>query len=374
MQLMGSDVVGVADCDGRGFFIQLPLHLCIFLLVTPATCRFQHQDCKVRSLDCMKMWPWMRDLPTCMWAGRGWAFDENGLRQLQSTGGSNAMQGAEVFESVGAAGEEVKVTEQKLVTAAAAEHAAPPGEWPKPTRFARDIVAKQSGVPNISWKNNKQSWEVQFPGNSKGEKIRRTGRLFPVKKHMGPGRSEEEADALALEAAKTFRAELVQQGILSEAKLRDPNFTSEVLGVIWQKKGQKWRVQISANSNGKRKNINAGCFTEKAAAEAKALELRQQHGLQRQVKAVDSLSTLPVFHPKVPYPRVHWNQSEQQWHAQCQVQGAKRNFRIKPKDHSEDELQRSFKVAVAWMKKQEKEKEGGKAVRPKVKPGKKRPK
>ena len=41
----------------------------------------QHQDYKVLGLDCMKMWPWMRDLPTSVWAGHGWAFDENGLRR-----------------------------------------------------------------------------------------------------------------------------------------------------------------------------------------------------------------------------------------------------------------------------------------------------
>ena len=334
---------------------------------------FQHQDCKVRGLDCMKMWPWTRDLPTCMWAGRGWAFDENGLRQLQSTGGSSAMQGAEVFESVGAAGEEVKTTEQKLVTAVAAEHAAPPGEGPKPTRFVRDNVAKQSGVADVTWKNGMQSWCVQFyECDSKGQKIRRTSRKFSVNNHMGPGRSDAEADAMALQAAKTFRTELVKQGILSEAKVKDPNFTSEVPGVKWNKKKQKWNVEIT--EKGSKKKIQGGYFTEKAAAEAKALELREQHGLQRQVKAVDSWATLPVFHPKVPYPGVTWEQRSQQWRAQCTVQSRNRQFYIKPKDHSEEELERSFKVAVAWKKKQEKEKEGGKTAKPKVKPGKKRPK
>jgi hypothetical protein len=46
------------------------------------------------------------------------------------------------------------------------------------------------------------------------------------------------------------------------------------------------------------------------------------------------------------------------------------NFRVKPKDHSEAERERSFKVAGAWRKKQEKEKQG-KAVKPKAKPPKK---
>ena len=48
-------------------------------------------------MDCMKMWPWMRDLPNSVWAGRGWVLDANGLRRLTFTGGSSAMQGVEVL-------------------------------------------------------------------------------------------------------------------------------------------------------------------------------------------------------------------------------------------------------------------------------------
>ncbi|CAL1159168.1 unnamed protein product, partial [Cladocopium goreaui] len=190
----------------------------------------------------------------------------------------------------------------------------------------------------------------------------------------GGGISEAQADAAALEAAKAFRAELVEKGILSEPKPRDPNFTSEVLGVRWQKNQQKWRVEITPK--GGKKKIHGGVFTEKAAAEAKALELVEKAGLQRQVKPVATLSELPVFHPKVPYPGVTWEQRSQQWHAQCQVAGANRHFRVKPKDHSEAELERSFQVAVAWRRKQEKENQKekekeSKAVKSKVKPGRK---
>ena len=79
-----------------------------------------------------------------------------------------------------------------------------------------------------------------------------------------------------------------------------------------------------------------------------------------------------MFHPKVPYAGVNWSQAEQQWHAKCNVGGAQQNFRVRPKDHSEAELERSFQVAVAWKKKQEKEKEKeSKAVKSKVKPGRK---
>ena len=88
------------------------------------------------------MWPWMRDLPTSVWAGHGWAFDENGLRRLSSSGGSHAMQGVEVFESVGLAAEEVKPSDEKIkeeapIAVAAAENPPPTCEEQKPARFMK---------------------------------------------------------------------------------------------------------------------------------------------------------------------------------------------------------------------------------------------
>ena len=317
----------------------------------------------------------MRDLPASVWAGRGWAFDENGLRRLSSSGGSHAMQGVEVFESVGLASEEVKPSNEKIrdtpIAVAAEEHPPLPSEGQKPAQFKRINVAKQSGVPNVVWGDTMQSWCVCFyEQDAKGQKTRRTSRKFSVKNFLGRGISEAQADAAALEAAKAFRAELVEKGILSEPKPRDPNFTSDVPGVKWDQNRQKWKVEINLKSD--QKKIYGGYFTEKAAAEAKALELWEKAGLQRQVKPVAMLSELLVFHPKVPYPGVNWSQAEQQWHAGCNVGGAQRNFRVRPKDHSEAELERSFQVAVAWRKKQEKEKEKeGKAVKSKVKPRRK---
>ena len=316
-------------------------------------------------MDCMKMWPWMRDLPTSVWAGRGWAFDENGLRRLSSTGGSGAMQGVEVFESVGAAAEELKPKDAIVREAAsAAPHAEVPAtsaEGPKPSRFQRHNLVKQSGVPGVKWDRALFAWQVSIPKyDSEGKRKGRTNRVFSVKKFMVNGRSEAEADAAALEAAKAFHAELVRKGILEEPKERDPNFTSDVPGVLWSKKSKKWRVQISlkqSNPKETQKKVSGGHFMEKAAAEAEALRLQELHGVEREVKAVSTLSALPVFRPKVPYSGVNWNQGEQQWHACCSVGGLTRNFRVKPKDHSEAELERSFQVAVAWKKRQEKEKE-----------------
>ena len=329
-------------------------------------CLFLHrsiQDTKVRGLDCMKMWPWMRDLPTCLWAGHGWAFDGTSLRRLSTAGGSDAMQGVEVWDSVGKGPEEVKPVEtSKEVPSGAAAGVEPAGmaeTTAKPNRFQRVNSAKQSGVADIAWHASCMSWQIRFPTfDKKGKKTGRAGRKFSLSQFMKQGLSEAEAEAAALEAAKAFRSELLKKGILKEPKPVDPNVTSEVVGVRWRKSEKKWYVELAPKGGTKGpKKIYGGRFTEKAAAEAKALELAKEHGLERRVKAVGKLSELPIFKPKVPYPGVTWEQRSQQWHACCRVDGTTRNFCAKPKDHSEAELEASFQKAVAWKKKQEKERE-----------------
>ena len=213
---------------------------------------------------------------------------------------------------------------------------------------------KQSGMRQVNWNSSCYAWQVEFPTfDKKGKKKGRTSRQFSLSQFMKEGFSETEASHVALEGAKAFCSELIKQGILKEPKPVDPNFTSEVIGVSLHKQSKKWRVRLC--SPGK-KEIFGGYFTEKSAAEAKALELAKEHGLERRVKAVGKLSELPIFKPKVPYPGVTWRQAEQQWRACCRVNGVQRNFRVKPKDHSEVELEASFKKAVAWKKRQEKEK------------------
>ena len=77
-----------------------------------------------------------------------------------------------------------------------------------------------------------------------------------------------------------LRAELVEKGILSAPKPPDPNFISEVPGVARDKTSGKCRVRV--RPKGGKKVIQGGCFTEKAGAEAKALQLREKDG-QRQL-------------------------------------------------------------------------------------------
>ena len=319
----------------------------------------------MRGLDMMKKWPWMRDLPTCIWAGHGWAYDANsGLRRLSSAGGSDAMQGVEVWESIGTGPEEVD-SKVEVATGAVERPLVEPGAMPQlahaPSKIMRHNVAKQSGVPGVMWDSSMWTWQVRCPKlDAKGRIVGKTNRNFSIASFMKQGLTEDEADAAALEAAKAFRADLIRQGLVKEPKAKDPRFTSDVVGVRWDKVKKKWEVRLTPKeSKGKEgpKKIHGGYFAEKAAAEAKALELAAAHGLQRSVTPVGRFEELREVQPKVPYPGVSWEMRSQQWRACIGVGGKYRNLYLKPKDFSEAELERSFQEAVAWHKRQVKERE-----------------
>ena len=183
-----------------------------------------------------------------------------------------------------------------------------------------------SEVPGVTWDKRDKKWRVE---------------LGPKKIQGGYFTEKPAAEAKALELAK-------KHGLGRHVK------SERLVGVMWDKREKKWRVRVKPPG---KKRISGGSFTEKAAAEAKALALAKEHSFELRKKAVGKLSELPIFKPKVPYRGVRWEQGEQQWHAQCHVNGARRHFRLKPKDHSEVELEASFQKAVAWKKRQEIEKE-----------------
>ncbi|CAJ1409460.1 unnamed protein product [Effrenium voratum] len=306
---------------------------------------------------CMKMWPWMRDLPSNIWAGRGWAYDEqSGLRRLSCAGGAGAMEGVEVWEAVGTAGQPAAQLPTAGARSAAASRPAGdasrilPGNGVKPAKVLTKQQAKQSGIPNISWQSGLFCWRVDWSERSKGASTRHR-QQFGISSFMKDGLNEAEAEAAALEAAKAFRAQLVAQGRIKE-KLRDQSLSSDVVGVAYKKEQSKWKVEISRPGGGRR--IQGGYFTSKAAAEARALELRQLHGLQRSVTASASRAELPVFQPKAPVPGVCWDRHGQRWWAICSGKSTKRRG-FAPSDHSEAELEKAFSRAVAWLKKQRKE-------------------
>eukprot|EP00439_Symbiodinium_sp_Y106_P059296 s3112_g8.t1 len=99
-----------------------------------------------RAAECMKMWPWMRDLPTRTWAGNGWLLVEDGMMKLSPTGGGSAMQGLEIFESVGSVPEP---GEQKPLESTSQVEPRAEGEQVLTKSFRG--LERQSGIQDISW-------------------------------------------------------------------------------------------------------------------------------------------------------------------------------------------------------------------------------
>ena len=293
-----------------------------------------------RAAECMKMWPWMRDLPTRAWAGNGWLLVEDGMMKLSPTGGGSAMQGLEVFESMGSVPEPDETK--------SSSRAEPEGQVV--TRKFRGLE-RQSGIQGISWRAAKIEWRVQWwEGNS------RKGCSFPISKHMKLGLSGEEASEAALQEAKAFREELVRQGKLKPPKpVTEKASGSTMRGILYKKCSGVYQVQMRDPST--RKKVFGGTFKVKEEAEARARELARELGLQEEVVPVKPLSEIPHFEPLGPEKGIRWVPAEQAWRARCSVPGKSTEIRFRPKDFSAKEVEKAWKQAVTWRKQQEKERE-----------------
>ena len=299
-----------------------------------------------RAAECMKMWPWMRDLPTRAWAGNGWLLVEDGMMKLSPTGGGSAMQGLEIFESVGCVPEpgEPKSSEPS----SGAEPRAEQGQVVT-ARFRG--LERQSGIQGIYWDRVMASWRVSWQVSGKQHRLN-----FPISKHMKLGLSEAQAVEASLEEAKAFREELVRQGKLKPPKpITEKASGSMVRGIRYKKKSGCYEVGITDPSTKKR--VHGGIFKVKEEAEARARELAEELGLQEEVVPVKRLSELPNFEPLGPEKRIRWSQLEQAWDVDLKVSGERRHRRFRPKDFSAPEVEKAWKQAVAWRKQQQKEKE-----------------
>eukprot|EP00439_Symbiodinium_sp_Y106_P008887 s3486_g1.t1 len=291
-----------------------------------------------RAAECMKMWPWMRDLPTRAWAGNGWLLVEDGMMKLSPTGGGSAMQGLEIFESMGSVPEP---GEQKPLEPRAE------GEQVVTKKFRG--LERQSGIQGISWHGPKQCWQLSFL-----EAGKRKRPSFRISKHMMKGLSEAEALRASLQEAKAFREELVRLGKLKPPKpITEKASGSMLRGIAYNKVTGTYQVQITDPSTNKK--VHGGMFKVKEQAEARARELAKELGLQEEVVPVKPLSELPHFEPLGPEKGVRWRSSAQGWRAQCAVNGKNLELVVQPKDFSPKEVEKAWKQAVAWRKQQEKD-------------------
>ena len=154
------------------------------------------------------------------------------------------MQGVEVFESVGAAAEELKPKDAIVREAAsAAPHAEVPAacaEGPKPSRFQRHNLVKQSGVPGVKWNRTCFAWEVQ--SRSTIPKVREKARqieCFPSRSSWSMGALRQRLTRPLWRLPRPSVPSWCARAFVKEPKERDPNFTSDVPGVLWSKREQE---------------------------------------------------------------------------------------------------------------------------------------
>lgn len=178
--------------------------------------------------------------------------------------------------------------------------------------------------------------------------------MFSTNPLMRQGLSRSEAESTALERAKEFRQELLKQGILKEPVTKDEP-QSPVVGVSWQKELQKWKVEIDV----KGRKIYGGCFGSQVEAELKAQEM-WRHAVPHATEDPVPVPSRPALsadaaadeRPQRSYPGVCWIRRDRCWWASVSVQKVRKHFRSKPKDGSEEELNRSFQEVVAWLEHQ----------------------
>ncbi|CAE7804156.1 unnamed protein product [Symbiodinium sp. CCMP2592] len=211
-------------------------------------------------------------------------------------------------------------------------------------RRARRTVERQSGIEHIAWRVDTNSWRCHYYTGSIKDGRKEVSRTFPITKFLEQGLSEEAAVEAALQKAKAYREELVRQGILKPPKTH----RSTVKGVTFDKRNQKWRVQLYHPS---KVPVNGGSFGTKEEAETKAREMAKQLGLEP--VRVKKLSEMIHFDKLGPENGVSWSVPEQSWVSYVYFNGVKTSAkRFRPKDLSKQAVQNSWDEAVAWRKQQ----------------------
>ncbi|CAK8989811.1 unnamed protein product [Durusdinium trenchii] len=201
----------------------------------------------------------------------------------------------------------------------------------------------KSGVKGIVWDAANRSWRINnIPTTPAGLKGKRTSKTFSVAQHGG---YEE-----ALEKAKEHFYALVAKGILKASKEKTlPQ--SEVPGVKWNKRSQRWEVLVKVP---RKKRIYAGQFKTREEAEAKARTVWQQHELQPlgYKEYVESKKPQPPWTPTEACSGVRWCSSKANWHVRTQFfrRWIDKSFPLKVLTAEEGE--RAWREACAWLKKE----------------------
>ena len=195
---------------------------------------------------CMKVRPWMPDLPTELWVGNGFLLAQDGMLQLSPTGAAFAIPCREASESVGSVTECDEKPSEAVVQRPTKKRT---HDASAKKLLQKPVGAEASGstVSGVCYYKQSRKWRVNLWDPAIKKLV--FGGYFAVK---------EEAEAKARELANKIR--------------RRPRLSgSTVTGVYYNKRNQKWYAQCWDPAINKK--VFGGCFAVMEEAEAKAREL-----------------------------------------------------------------------------------------------------
>ena len=242
--------------------------------------------------DAWKMWPWMRDLPTKIWSGRGWVpiadGDMRNLAQLPG-GGWGMTPGAGVWKGQGqvpVAGKRRRL-EERAGASQGTDSGGPPGAVAGDLQPRSSGVGSSQGPPSVSglgssdagsaptagpacgvrpqadlgigWHSGNKSWRVKHRvrlGDGTSKQIQKCFRLGP---HRGPSVSEAEAREAALRAAREYCDGLAASGVRWDDSTQ-PGRSSGVPGVSWDPRQKRWQARIRSGQGEDKRYVFCKCF------------------------------------------------------------------------------------------------------------------
>ena len=242
--------------------------------------------------DAWKMWPWMRDLPTKIWNGRGWVPTADGdMRNLARLpgGGWGMTPGAGVWEGQGqvpVAGKRRRM-EERAGASPGTDSSGPRGAVAGDQQPRASGAGSSQGPPSvsglggsdagsattadpafglrpqgdlgISWQSGRKSWKVQHRVHLGDGTSKQINKDFLLSPHLGPGVSEAEAREAALRAAREYRDGLAASGVRWDCSTH-PGRSSGVPGVSWEPGKKRWKAKIRAGRAGDHKYLFCECF------------------------------------------------------------------------------------------------------------------
>jgi len=99
------------------------------------------------------------------------------------------------------------------------------------------LSAKKSGVPGVFWEGRDKCWKVKW-NTSQGSELKKRSKIFTVALFQQFGQGTQAAEAAALQAAITFREELLRSGQMKAPRASARQ--SGVAGVVWSTSRRRW--------------------------------------------------------------------------------------------------------------------------------------